>query len=599
MYTVSTFALTLSISSILLITGQRIEYLNGLYEDQQCPLESGSYGRCRKISDCLTDFEIHRRDKTVLKVCSFSSNPQSHLICCSQNVNENEQIYDSEQTTKSQPIIRPAVTTTTLVPTTTTTPAWSTTTDQTTTTTERTTTRPVQTTTTTERTTARPVRTTTRRTTTRPATTTTTTTTDRIIANIRSTTRPIWLATEEQTTTKRIRTTTRIRKTTSTSTTEPTLNFRGEEDDNREGQGQDQDGIKYDPYQTTTEQMEEEFDLIDFESCRDGLLKYRNQWINTNNFGNALADKVIPLNNENCDLLNQWNLESGTTTQNFYSCRPARGRYFLINNSKRQPEKPKVREGFRPNMAAIGCILNNGKTSYRCYGSIVTEKFIVTAAHCRDLEDLPPPTTVRVGDRYLTSLQDDENAQQLKILEFIVHPKYTPTLDYNDIAMIETAERIIFNNFVVPACIGGVNDVKVNDSTVSGYADDADGNLMNTLMEMDVEIIPNSECNKFYGKDQQLPSGIVNSQICVRGKATRKDINDTCFGESGSPLQFSSTHDINDENYESEYILTTYETSTLIGIQSFSTSCALDIPSVYTRLDFYRDWIRSVIEFIE
>ncbi|KAL7040837.1 hypothetical protein ACKWTF_000535 [Chironomus riparius] len=537
MFRINTFALTLSISSILLINGQRIEYLNGLLEDQLCTLDSGSYGRCRKISDCAADFEIHRRDKTVLKVCSFASHAQSHVICCSQHLDSNSQLSIGEQTTKLYSTMRPSLITRT---------------DQTTTRTDRTTTFIDQ-------------------------------TTQRIV---RTTTRPIRTTTTERTSTKIYQTTPRITQT----TTEPYLNFREDQDEVFD--------IKNDPNRyeiSTTEQINKNIDLIDVDSCQDELLKYRIQWINTNHFGKAMADKIIPLNKENCDFLTELNQQSGTTTQNFYSCRLARGRYFIINNSKRRPEVPKVREGFRPNMAAIGWTDKIGGITYRCFGSIVTEKFIVTAAHCQDLDDLRP-NTVRVGDRYLMSRKDDENAQQLKIQEFTVHTNYKPTLDYNDIAMIETVERIVFNNFVVPSCIGNLYNSNENENTVSGYGDDDDGSLMNVLMEMNVEVIDNSECNKVYGKDQQLPWGIIDSQICVRSKATRKEINETCFGESGSPLQFKSSHDIKEDDYGSDYISTTYETSTIIGIQSFSTSCAFDIPSVYTRLESYTDWMRSVIE---
>jgi hypothetical protein len=70
------------------------------------------------------------------------------------------------------------------------------------------------------------------------------------------------------------------------------------------------------------------------------------------------------------------------------------------------------------------------------------------------------------------TIEDDKNAQQLNIQDFIFHPKYTPSLDYNDIAMIETIERIIFNSFVVPSCIGGLYDSENYDSTVSGYGRD-------------------------------------------------------------------------------------------------------------------------------
>ena len=46
-------------------------------------------------------------------------------------------------------------------------------------------------------------------------------------------------------------------------------------------------------------------------------------------------------------------------------------------------------------------------------------------------------------------------------------------------------------------------------------------------MEMNVEIIPNEECNKIYGKDQQLPYGITESQLCIRSKASRMETKDT------------------------------------------------------------------------
>ena len=83
------------------------------------------------------------------------------------------------------------------------------------------------------------------------------------------------------------------------------------------------------------------------------------------------------------------------------------------------------------------------------------------------------------------SKEDDENAQQLKIRKFIVHTSYTKDLDYNDIAMIETVERIIFNNFVVPSCIVELYDFNGTESTVSGYGDDVslrNAESMNLLM---------------------------------------------------------------------------------------------------------------------
>ena len=117
----------------------------------------------------------------------------------------------------------------------------------------------------------------------------------------RTTTRLVRTTTTDRITTKVYRTTPRIIQT----TTEPSLNFREDQDEVHD--------IKNEPirYETSTKQIED-IDLIDFEKCRDELLKYRTQWINTNHFGKAIADKVIPLNKENCDLLNELNQQSGT-----------------------------------------------------------------------------------------------------------------------------------------------------------------------------------------------------------------------------------------------------------------------------------------------
>lgn len=67
---------------IIVVPAQRIEYLNGLFENNSCQLEPHIYGICRRLPECLEEFESHRKNKTILKVCRFATNIQDHLICC-------------------------------------------------------------------------------------------------------------------------------------------------------------------------------------------------------------------------------------------------------------------------------------------------------------------------------------------------------------------------------------------------------------------------------------------------------------------------------------------------------------------------------------
>lgn len=68
------------------------------------------------------------------------------------------------------------------------------------------------------------------------------------------------------------------------------------------------------------------------------------------------------------------------------------------------------------------------------------------------------------------------------------------------------------------------------------------------------------------------------------------------FGDSGSPLQSKVEFEVNDDNFNTTFLSTIYETPTVLGIVSFGVSCGYNIPSVYTKLSYYKSWMRFVIE---
>lgn len=72
-------------------------------------------------------------------------------------------------------------------------------------------------------------------------------------------------------------------------------------------------------------------------------------------------------------------------------------------------------------------------------------------------------------------------------------------------------------------------------------------------------------------------NGISESQYCAYDPDGK---NDSCDGDSGGPLQIFP--------YGSK-------TASLIGIVSFGISCGTGLPSIYTRVAFYVDWIESIV----
>ncbi|XP_032687783.1 serine protease snake-like [Odontomachus brunneus] len=247
-------------------------------------------------------------------------------------------------------------------------------------------------------------------------------------------------------------------------------------------------------------------------------------------------------------------------------------RKLIVGGKKAEPKE-------FPHMTAIG--YDDGENSIRwlCGGSLISDRVILTAAHCSYSTELGDAKWARVGDLNLAQTNDDAQPQTIRIIERISHPDYKRPSEYHDIAIMKLETSVTYNAWVRPACLPiDLPDIGYDGKAVAtgwGRVDWAEEEGSDNLLKVTLSLVSHASCNEsfFDGDNAQLALGIVDKwQICA-GELGK----DTCQGDSGGPLTiFNMIH-------ECMY--------NVIGVTSVGRLCGSIIPGVYTRVYNYIPWI--------
>ncbi|KAH3891048.1 elastase-1-like [Dreissena polymorpha] len=225
-----------------------------------------------------------------------------------------------------------------------------------------------------------------------------------------------------------------------------------------------------------------------------------------------------------------------------------------------------------PWQASIQYLGDDRRWWHFCGGSLVSPRWLVTAAHCVErLQDY----TIRVvvGEYRLSVLSHQE---QVVNPEKIFMHGYFDTVSYlYDIAMVKLVHNVSINwNVQVIQAITPRQDTENNHANchIAGWGNvigsTTDVFLSDILLQSPMKVLLHSECS-VHNYD------LSNSQLCVFSH-----VASACMGDSGGPLVCAMG---------SEWRLT--------GVASWisSSTCAPSYPNVYTRLSFYMDWMNTVI----
>ena len=209
--------------------------------------------------------------------------------------------------------------------------------------------------------------------------------------------------------------------------------------------------------------------------------------------------------------------------------------------------------------------------SFNCGGTLISNKFVLTAAHCVHVHNAEARSIIVIGE--LNQFEYDFTEVEMKAKRVIFPPDYIHYEIGDDIALLELEKPVRVKGYIQIASLPK-SETTSGNVTAAGWGLTTGNVESDRLLIAHLEIVPRSQCKETFRR-------ISIQEICAISK---RELHGVCSGDSGGGLikkDLAGNHIV-------------------IGVASYvwkifdgGYPCDLTKPQVFTNVMSYVPWIKK------